>query len=210
MHPPFRPGETCHSATTRWQARRLTALVRPSAYSATTGNASAPISIWIPPEPERQARGHIIEDLRIKSARFIGVVVEGSRFYHREQFRVRHRERWPRHRLRHVDNGERQTISGNTASRVTETGSASGIIAIGPAPLIERNRVCDLSGATSSGRVAQGAPRAIFQGNVVVNTPPGTNGIVQSRGDIACLDNVVTNFDTSLEGCTLDDGNRTF
>lgn len=38
-------------------------------------------------------KGHIVEDLRIESARFIEVVVEGFRFYHREQFRVRHRER---------------------------------------------------------------------------------------------------------------------
>ncbi len=129
--------------------------------------------------------GHIVEDMRVEAARYVGIWVIGSRVIVRNNF-VFDTGNSSINAFAYgiaVQDGGGHVVTGNVVTDVTETGETWGIYS--------------------------NSARAIVQSNKVTNTSNGVYGIY-NIGIAACLDNVVSGFSTPLSGCSLNNGNRTF
>lgn len=155
--------------------------------------------------------GHLLEDLRIESARYMGIFISGTRSTIRNNivFDIGNGAAAQAFGII-VQNGEGHSIMGNSVTGVTETTVAYGIYAAATvAPFIRGNQVRNISAGTSYGILTATSPRPTIQDNLVSNAMTGNTAIL-SEAPSACIENVVTNFSFGISGCSVNERNVTF
>lgn len=159
--------------------------------------------------------GHIVENIRIEGAKIEGIRVEGSHSIVRNNILFdigNHASNTGAVGIR-VRSGVGHSIVGNVVSRVMANDTAVGLIGDATSgPIIRQNDVRDISGG-NEGRgidISSGSQRALVKENVIINSSTGSIGIRQAGDNDACVDNIVSNYTTSVSGCSLESGNISY
>ncbi|WP_139832250.1 hypothetical protein [Mesorhizobium australicum] len=163
------------------------------------------------PQIGGSSTGHLIENVRSESARYVGLWIMGSHSVVKNNTVI----------LTGggtlasaygivVQFGEGHSVMNNIVNDVSESNLAYGITAsdtIGA--VVEGNQVRDVAASTSYGIFSSGE-RNVIQRNTIINFSAGTTGIDGQATNDACIGNAITNFTAPLNGCSLSSGNLTF
>lgn len=163
------------------------------------------------PQIGGSSTGHLIENIRSESARYIGLWVIGSHSVVKDNTVVS-TGGGPNVSAYGivVQFGEGNSVMDNIVNDVSESGSAYGIMASDTlGAVVQDNQVRDIVAGMSYGIFSSGE-RAVIQRNTIVNFAAGMIGINGLATNDACVGNLITNFTTPLNACTLSNGNLTF
>lgn len=153
--------------------------------------------------------GHVIEDMRIQSARYIGIYVKGTRSTIRNNLVFDTGSTNTDYASGiSIYAGTGHTIAGNIITGVTGYNHTRGMVIDGPAH-IRGNDIRDLSGDYSVGIYSEGS-RTLIEDNFISNATEGNHGIHGVGASDACRNNAVTNFNSPLTGCDVSTDNTIF
>lgn len=153
--------------------------------------------------------GHVIEDMRIQSARYMGIFVKGTKSTIRNNLifdtgssNIDYAS------AIYTDDGVGHTISGNIVSGVSAYNYTFAIRSDGPTH-VRGNDVRDMSSDYSVG-IYTGSSETLIEDNFVSNATEGNHGIHAVGVSDACRNNAVTNFNSPLTECGVSTDNTIF
>lgn len=157
------------------------------------------------------SNGHLIENIRSESARYISLWVMGSNSVVRSNLVLTTGNGgFVTAYGIVVQFGQGHTVMNNVVNDVTETSEAYGIKAADTVgAIVQDNQVRNVTATYSYGIHSTGE-RTVIQRNTVTNYALGYVGIDAQRTFDACLNNVVTRYTSPLTTCTSSSGNTSF
>ncbi len=161
--------------------------------------------------------GHLVEDMRLESARFAGVGIGGMNSVVRNNIVIGTGNGTVAHTAYgiFVARGRGHSIRGNIVAGVSETFRAYGIAVLQSGGVVIRgNEVHDVAaadvanGGSGRGIYAEDSTRTVVRDNEVVNQIASVSyGIVLDGPDDICRDNVVAGHSNPVAQCSVETGN---